>query len=111
MFSVTPTATLSDGRPSPPKLPGQRPCVDTELGSNIGKRKPFGVALGGLSDQEIGHFPGDAASRHASAIEVGDDRDPVGAVPPRELIDRRPLLIVVHKLINDTSRQPSLHRV
>ena len=111
MYSATPTATPSDGRPSPPKLPGQRPCVDTELESNIGKRKPLGVALGGLSDQGIGHFPGNPAAGHASSIELGDDRGPVDAVPPSKRIDRRPLLVQVRKLIDVTSRQPPLHRV
>jgi hypothetical protein len=85
--------------------------VDTELGSDIGERQTLGVAFGGLGDQEVGHFPSDAASGHTSPIELGDDRGPVDAVLPRERIDRRPPLVEVHKFINDTSRQPPLHRV
>ena len=111
MVSAAPTATLSDGRPSPPKLPGQRPRVDTELGSNISKGKSLGVALGGLGDQGVGHFPGDEASGHPSPIEVGDDRGPVDAVSLSECIDRGPLLVEVREVIDDTLREPPLHRV
>jgi hypothetical protein len=85
--------------------------VDTELGSDIGERQPLGVTFGGLGDQEVGHFPGDAASGNASPIEVSDDRGSVDAVSPCERIDRRPLVVEVHNFINDTRRQPPLHRV
>ncbi|MGO8826938.1 MAG: hypothetical protein ACLQU9_17115 [Acidimicrobiales bacterium] len=84
--------------------------MDTELGSEIGDRQPLGVAFGGSGDQGVGHFPGDAAG-HASPIEVSDDRGPVDAVAPCERMDRHPLLVEVRKLIDDTSRQPPLHRV
>ena len=109
--SAIPTWPCSDGRPSPPQLPGERSCVDTELRSDIGDRQPLGVAFGGSGDQGVGHFPGDAASGHASPIELTDDRGAVDAVAPSERIDRRPLLVEVRKFIDDTSRQPPLHRV
>jgi hypothetical protein len=85
--------------------------VDTELRCDSGEREPFGVAFGGEGDQGVGHFPGDAASGHALSIEVSDDRGPVDAVAPGERIHRRPLLVEVCKFIDDTSRQPPLHRV
>ena len=109
--SAIPTSPCSDGSPSPPELPGERSCVDTELRSDIGERQPLGVAFGGLGDQGVGHFPGDAASARASPIELSDDRGSVDAVAPSQRIDRRPLLVEVHKFIDDTSRQPPLHRV
>ena len=73
--------------------------------------KSSGVAFGGSGDQRIGHFPGDAASGSTPPIELSDDRGPVDAVATSELTDRRPLLVEVHKFINDTRRQPPLHRV
>ena len=85
--------------------------MDTELRCDSGERQPLGVAFGGEGDQGVGHFPGDAASGQGSPIEVGDDRGPVDAVAPGERIDLRPLLVEVPKFIDDTSRQPPLHRV
>jgi len=85
--------------------------VDTELRSDIGDRQPLGVAFGGSGDQGVGHFPSDAATGYASQIELSDDRGPVDAVPPYERIDRRALLVELRKFIDDTSRQPPLHRV
>jgi hypothetical protein len=102
--SAIPTSPFSDGSPGPPELPGERSCVDTELGSDIGDRQPLGVAFGGSDDQGVGHFPGDAAAGHASPIELTDDRGPVDAVPPSERIDRRPLLVEVRKFIDDSRR-------
>ena len=61
----------------------------TELGGDIGDRQPLGVAFGGSGNHGVGHFPDDAAAEHASPIELSDDRGPVDAVPPSELIDRR----------------------
>jgi hypothetical protein len=37
MVSANPTATPSDGRPSPPKLPGERTCMDPELRGDVGE--------------------------------------------------------------------------
>ena len=85
--------------------------MDTELGSDIGDRQPLGVEFGGSYDQGVGQLPGDAASGDASPIELTDDRGPVDAIPPSERIDRRPLLVAVRKFIDDTRRQPPLHRV
>ena len=87
--------------------------MDTELGSDIGDRQPLGVAFGGSGDQEVGHFPGDAASGHASLIELTNDRCPVDAVLPSERINRLVVrrVVEVRKFIDDTSRQPPLHRV
>jgi hypothetical protein len=84
--SAIPTSPCSDGSPSPPELPGERSCVDTELKLEVtsATRQPLGVAFGGSGDQGVGHFSGDAASGHALPIELSDDRGPMDAVPPSE---------------------------
>ena len=106
-----PTSPCSDGSLSPTELPGECSCVDAELGSDIGERQPLGVAFGGSGDYGVGHLASGAAPRCPSLIEVVDERGAVDAVAPCERIDRHALLVEVHKFINDTRRQPALHRV
>ncbi len=85
--------------------------MDPELGSDIGERQPSVYRSEARATKGSVIFPGDAATGYAPPIELSDDRGPVDAVAPRERIDRRPLFVEVHKFIDDTSRQPSLHGV
>ena len=85
--------------------------MDTELGSDIGDRQPLGVTFGGAGDQGFGHFPSDAASRHASLIELPNDRGPVDAVPPSQRIDRCTIPIEPCKFIDLVRGEAALDRV